>query len=95
MAICLVIMAVLASMETTLALGWTVLGVLAVFSVAFALSWGPALYVLCSEMFPYRARSKATGVTTMSHWLFTSFVGAMFPLASTASLAGSFIFFAA
>ena len=62
-------------------------------TVGFAFSWGPLCWIACSEMFPYRTRGKATIVTTMSHWLFTT-IGTVFPVASTASLSGCFGFFA-
>jgi len=46
------------------------------------------------EMFPVRARGKATGVTTMTNWMMTTIIGALFPRAATASLSGCFGFFA-
>lgn len=55
----------------------------------------PVLWVIVGEMFPYRTRGKAVGAATMSHWIFTTIVGAIFPIASSASLAGCFFFFAA
>ncbi|CAB9511160.1 affinity glucose transporter [Seminavis robusta] len=94
MFLCLVPLAVLASLEQSEWVGWAVLVLSGIFIVSSFISWGPALYVLCSEMFPYRTRGKANGVTSMSHWLFASVVGAVFPIASSASLSGCFIFFA-
>jgi sugar phosphate permease len=65
------------------------------FIIGFAYSWGPAVWVVCSEIFPLCARGKATGLTTMTNWLFTTIiVGAVFPIASDASLSGCFAFFA-
>lgn len=40
-------------------------------------------------------RGKATGLTTMMNWGATTIVGALFPMASTASLPACFFFFAA
>lgn len=90
----LVPLAICSALEQTQALGWAALGASAIYLCSMSLSWGPALYVLCAEMFPYRTRGKATGVTTMSHWLFATIVGAVFPLASSVSLPACFIFFA-
>lgn len=42
-----------------------------------------------------RERGKANSLTTFSNWFWTCIVGAVFPIASTASLAGCFGFFAA
>ena len=41
-----------------------------------------------------RERGKANSLTTFSNWFWTTIVGAIFPMASTASLAGCFGFFA-
>ena len=43
----------------------------------------------------YRTRGKGVGAATMSHWIFTTIVGAVFPKASSASLAACFFFFSA
>ena len=45
-------------------------------------------------MFPLRERGRANGLTTFTNWFFSAIVGALFPIASTASLMGCFIFFA-
>lgn len=45
-------------------------------------------------MFPLRERGKATGLTTFTNWFWTTVVGAVFPIASNASLSGCFGFFA-
>ncbi|KAL7545449.1 hypothetical protein ACHAWF_008804 [Thalassiosira exigua] len=66
----------------------------ALYIVGFAYSWGPVVWVVCAEMFPLRERGKATSLTTFSNWFWTTVVGAIFPMAKTASLAGCFGFFA-
>lgn len=67
----------------------------ALYVIGFAYSWGPVVWVVCAEMFPIRERGKANSLTTFSNWFWTCIVGAVFPIASTASLAGCFGFFAA
>ena len=67
----------------------------ALYVVGFAYSWGPVVWVVCAEMFPMRERGKANSLTTFSNWFWTTVVGAVFPHASSASLAGCFGFFAA
>lgn len=94
MVLCLVPLAVSSSLDHSEALGWTALTLSGVYIFGMSLSWGPCLYVLCPEMFPYSTRGKATGVTTMSHWLFFTIVSSVFPIASTVSLTGCFIGFA-
>ena len=90
----LIVNAIFASLDQTKGVGAGVLAFAALFIIGFAYSWGPVVWVTCSEMFPYRTRGKATGITTMTNWLFTTIVGAVFPAASTASLSGCFAFFA-
>jgi len=67
----------------------------AVYVIGFAYSWGPVVWVVCAEMFPMRERGKANSLSTFSNWFWATIVGAIFPHASTASLAGCFGFFAA
>ncbi|RVW03988.1 sugar porter family MFS transporter [Rhodococcus xishaensis] len=45
----------------------------------FALSWGPVVWVLISEMFPNRARAAAVGVATASNWIANFVVSVSFP----------------
>ena len=94
MCLCLIALAVCSSMEQKYEIGGAVLGCSVLFYVCSSLSWGPAVWLVCVENFPYRTREKATGVTTTSHWFFFVLVGTLFPMASFASLTGCFIFFA-
>jgi sugar porter (SP) family MFS transporter len=91
----LVMNAIFSSLGQTKTIGWLVLVFAGLFIVGFAFSWGPVVWVVCSEMFPYRTRGKSTGLTTMTNWMFTCIVGGVFPAASRASLSGCFGFFAA
>lgn len=93
MLLALVMNAILSSLDQTMTVGWLVLVFAAVFIIGFAFSWGPVVWIVCAEMFPFRTRSKSTGLTTMTNWLCTTVVGAVFPVASTASLSGCFAFF--
>merc|ERR1712157_140457 len=86
--------AILASVEETTGVGIGVVIFCSLFVIGFAYSWGPIVWVVCAEMFPLRERGKATSLTTFSNWFWTTVVGAVFPLASTASLEGCFGFFA-
>jgi MFS family permease len=90
----LVIMSILSAMDQTLTLGWCVLVFASFFIVGFAFSWGPVVWVVCSEMFPLRTRGKAVGLTTSANWFCTTIIGGVFPAASRASLSGCFAFFA-
>jgi MFS transporter, SP family, sugar:H+ symporter len=85
---------VLASVEQSRDIGYAVMVFAAIFIVGFAYSWGPVVWTFCAEAYPIRSRGKATGLTTMSNWTWTTIIGAVFPAASSASLAGCFAFFA-
>lgn len=86
--------AILASMDQSRLIGYIVVVFAGIFIVGFAYSWGPIVWTFCAEAYPLRARGKATGLTTMSNWTWTTIVGAVFPVASNASLTGCFAFFA-
>lgn len=91
---CLIACAILSMVEQTQAVGWMVLIFAAIYIIGFAFSWGPILWIMVPEMFPYHTKAKAASLCIMSNWLFTTIVGALFPVASTASLAACFFFFA-
>jgi len=96
MCLALIPTAVLSSFpDATQAMGIGVTFCCALYVIGFAYSWGPVVWVVCAEMFPMRERGKANSLTTFSNWFWTCIVGAVFPIASTASLAGCFGFFAA
>jgi SP family sugar:H+ symporter-like MFS transporter len=94
MLVSLIANAVLASREQSRTIGYVVVVFSAIFIVGFAYSWGPIVWTFCAEAYPLRARGKATGLTTMSNWIWTTIIGAVFPAASHASLWGCFVFFA-
>jgi SP family sugar:H+ symporter-like MFS transporter len=94
MAFALVLNAIMSSLDQTKSVGIAVLLFASLFIIGFAFSWGPVVWLVCSEMFPYRHRGKATGLTTMTNWGFTTIMGGVFPIASSASLSGCFAFFA-
>ena len=50
-------------------IAWLSITSLVVYSLAFALAWGPIPWLIMSEIFPTRARGLASGITTLSNWL--------------------------
>jgi len=50
-----------------------------VFVIAFAISWGPVLWVLLGEMFPNRIRSAALGLASGVQWMATWTITVTFP----------------
>ena len=50
-----------------------------VFVVAFAVSWGPGLWVLLGELFPNRIRAAAAGLAVAGQWLTNFTIAFTFP----------------
>jgi len=95
MCISLIPNAVLASIGGDgLGIGIGVVVFCALYVIGFAYSWGPVVWVVCAEMFPMRERGKANSLTTFTNWFWATIIGAIFPIASSYSLAGCFGFFA-
>ncbi|MEU6130618.1 sugar porter family MFS transporter [Saccharopolyspora sp. NPDC047091] len=53
---------------------------LAVFKVAFSLSWGPLMWVLLPEQFPLRVRTLGVGVGSFVNWTGNLLVSQFFPV---------------
>jgi SP family sugar:H+ symporter-like MFS transporter len=63
--------------------------------VAFALSWGPVMWVLLGEMFPNRMRGAALAVSGAANWITNFAVTVTFlPIASAIGLAGAYALYA-
>jgi MFS transporter, SP family, sugar:H+ symporter len=63
--------------------------------VAFAMSWGPVMWVLLGEMFPSRMRGAALAVSGATNWAANFLVTVTFlPLLSAAGLAGAYALYA-
>jgi hypothetical protein len=59
--------------------------------VAFAISWGPLMWVLLGEMFPNRMRGAALLVTGATNWIMNFVVSVTFlPLLNAAGLASAY-----
>ena len=63
--------------------------------VAFAMSWGPVMWVLLGEMFPNRMRGAALAVSGATNWVANFAVTVTFlPLLSSIGLAGAYALYA-
>jgi SP family sugar:H+ symporter-like MFS transporter len=77
--------------------GAAVSGLLAanLYIVAFAMSWGPVMWVLLGEMFPNRMRGAALAVSGASNWAANFAVTVTFlPLLSAVGLGGAYAVYA-
>ena len=66
-----------------------------VFVFFFALSWGPVVWVLLSEMFPNRSRAAAVAIATSANWIANFAVTVTFPSFSAANLSATYARYAA
>ena len=54
------------------------------FVSAFAWSWGPVVWALCTEIFPTHQRARGVAITTTTNWLWNICVGQLYPPAQAA-----------
>lgn len=64
------------------------------FVIAFAVSWGPVVWVLLGEMFPNRIRGVALSVCAAANWLAGVLLNFSFPSLRDISLSGSYALYA-
>ena len=63
--------------------------------VAFAMSWGPVMWVLLGEMFPNRMRGAALAVSGATNWVMNFAVTVTFlPMVDAFGLAGAYALYA-
>ncbi|ODV93559.1 hypothetical protein PACTADRAFT_51345 [Pachysolen tannophilus NRRL Y-2460] len=51
------------------------------FVASYAPTWGPGIWLYCSELFPTRQRAKANGLCTSVNWIFNFALGMFVPTA--------------
>ena len=59
-----------------------------IYIMAFAVSWGPVAWIICSEIFPFRSKEVGMTITTMVNWTFVGVVS--FTSLSVMKLFGNF-----
>jgi sugar porter (SP) family MFS transporter len=75
---------------------WLALGSLLLFIAGYAIGLGPVFWLMISEVFPQRLRSRAMSVTTIANWLANFAVSATFlTLAGAITQQGIFVLYAA
>jgi len=62
------------------ATGYLALGCMMLYVACFALSWGPVVWVLLSEIFPNKIRGKAMAVAVAAQWISNYLVSLTFPM---------------
>ncbi len=62
------------------ATGYLALACMMLYVASFAMSWGPVTWVLLSEIFPNKIRSKAMAVAVAAQWISNYLVSLTFPM---------------
>ncbi|MFC1643763.1 sugar porter family MFS transporter [Candidatus Omnitrophota bacterium] len=65
-------------MQVSQAVQFAAIGALLVFIIGFAMSTGPIIWVICSEIYPLRGRDLGITTSTATNWLCNAIVGATF-----------------
>lgn len=66
---------------------------IALFKAAFALSWGPLLWVVVPELLPLRARGRGMGLATTFNWIGIYMIVLLFPMLLDLGASLVFLFF--
>lgn len=75
------------------AAGWVACAMVWIFAGAFGYSWGPAAWILISEIFPLSVRGKGMSIAASSNWMNNFIVGQVTPSMLAAMPWGTFVFF--
>ncbi len=67
------------------ATGYLALACMMLYVASFALSWGPVVWVLLSEIFPNQIRGKAMAVAVAAQWISNYLVSLTFPMMNDSS----------
>ncbi|OBT88479.1 hypothetical protein VE02_03500 [Pseudogymnoascus sp. 03VT05] len=74
--------------------GWTAVAFIWIYIANFAYSWGPASWVLISEIFPLSIRAKGTAIGASSNWMNNFIVAFIVPPMIRGIGWGMYLFFA-
>jgi len=84
------------NLEKSPSLGIWAIGALLVFIVGFAMSAGPIIWVICSEIFPLSGRDLGITFSTATNWIVNAIVGGTFlTLLSTLGNGNTFLLYGA
>ena len=63
------------------------------FTFVFSATWGPVVWVVCSEVFSLEQRAMGTALGTLVNWVCNALIGKLSPLMTTAWKGWSFFVF--
>jgi hypothetical protein len=64
-----------------------------IFAVGYEFSWGPVVWVVCSEIYPTRIRAMSLSITTAFNWAMNACIAKVTPIMITHITYGTYFFF--
>ncbi|RUS22856.1 hypothetical protein BC937DRAFT_86303 [Endogone sp. FLAS-F59071] len=62
------------------ALGYAAIIMVYLFAIGYELSWGPIVWIVCSEIYPTRIRAVCLSITTAFNWAHNAIIGKVTPI---------------
>ncbi|KAI8969312.1 general substrate transporter [Mycotypha africana] len=73
--------------------GYVAMVMIYVFAVGYEFSWGPIVWIVCSEIYPTRIRAMALSLTTAFNWAMNATIAKVTPIMMTNITYGTYFFF--
>lgn len=62
------------------ALGYVAIIMVYLFAIGYEFSWGPIVWIVCSEIYPTRIRAVCLSITTAFNWAHNAIIGKVTPI---------------
>lgn len=73
--------------------GYVAMVCIYIFAVGYEFSWGPIVWVVCSEIYPTRIRAMSLSITTAFNWAMNATIAKVTPIMIAKITYGTYFFF--
>ncbi|ORY94966.1 general substrate transporter [Syncephalastrum racemosum] len=73
--------------------GYVAMVMIYLFAVGYEFSWGPIVWIVCSEIFPSRTRAASLSITTAFNWAMNAVIAKVTPIMMANITYGTYFFF--
>lgn len=73
--------------------GYVAMIMIYIFAVGYEFSWGPVVWVVCSEIYPTRIRAMSLSITTAFNWAMNATIAKVTPIMIANITYGTYFFF--
>ncbi|KAI9277782.1 general substrate transporter [Sporodiniella umbellata] len=73
--------------------GYVAMVCIYVFAIGFEISWGPIVWIVCSEIYPTRIRAISLSITTAFNWAMNATIAKVVPIMMNNISYGTYFFF--